>query len=104
MKRSIPEFSNHPKDPQRRRDVAGGRPCAKGVADLASFRHVSHEFVARRSEDATLIEEFADFLAGDEVVGAEMLPAPDPEFAERLRRRLLRDFVHSKLRDHTGRH
>jgi hypothetical protein len=49
------------------------------------------------TDDATLIEDFRDFLAGNEAFDAIMLPAPDPIFSERLRRRLWRNFVVSRL-------
>jgi hypothetical protein len=49
-------------------------------------------------DDATLIEEFREFLTGNEGFDAIGSPVPDPIFSERLRRRLWRNFVLSHLR------
>jgi hypothetical protein len=50
-------------------------------------------------DDAALIEDFAEFIGGDEYFETGMLAAPDPVFQERLRRRLWRSYVVSHLRN-----
>ena len=51
-----------------------------------------------RGFDATLADDFADFLAPTPE-GMEDLPPPDPIFRERLRRRLWRMYVQTHLKD-----
>ena len=86
-----------------RQDVVGapiiaepGPPDAAGAAshradsEVASFLDVSGDACI---SDTALAEEFAEFLAGDGVTETPTLPAADPIFRERLRRRLLQMHV-----------
>jgi hypothetical protein len=50
------------------------------------------------TEEADLLNDFADFMSGEEELDLGLLPAPDATFRERLRRRLWRSFVLSYLR------
>ena len=67
-------------------DVAGA-PTHRAVSRLASFLDVSGEVCV---SDTALIEEFAEFLAGDVVAETPTCPVADPIFRERLRRHLWR--------------
>ena len=70
-------------------DLLGGG--CRGLEDLESVP----------TDDASLIADFAEFISAGEIEGREAEPAaaPDPDFRERLRRRLWRRLVHAHLRD-----
>ena len=67
-------------------DVAGARR-PQTPDEVASFLDARGD---ETDSDHSIVEEFADFLAGDSLQGDPFLPAVDPVFKERLRRRLWR--------------
>jgi len=70
-----------------------------GSADQRAFRHVGHDPVAKAFAEAAVIEDFIDFLEDDGDFGVPVLPAPDPLFRERLRRRIWRSMGFTLMRD-----
>ena len=100
MKRPLQDVAGRPKVRDSVPDVAG-RMVSPRTLDFdlhrQSYCHVLRDPLPTAADDATLIEDFRDFLAGDEGSDSERLPPPDPIFRDRLRRRLWRNFVHSQL-------
>jgi hypothetical protein len=100
MKRPLQDVAGRPKVRDALPDVAG-RMVSPGTLDLdwqvQSYCHVLRDPLPTAADDATLIEDFRDFLAGDDGSDSERLPLPDPIFRDRLRRRLWINFVHSHL-------
>jgi len=96
MKRPSQDVAGRPRVHPARSNVAG-RSISQHSNDLASVCHVIRDPMPSAIDDATLIEEFREFLTGNEGFDAIGWPAPDPIFSERLRRRLWRNFVHSYL-------
>ena len=86
MKRPNPEVSGLPKRLGSWADVAGRR--LRPATEVATHRL---EPSVRR--DAALIENFADFLDGEDETENATLAFWDVSFMERLRRRLWRNFV-----------
>jgi hypothetical protein len=104
MKRSNEDVVGRPKLSDPHRDVAGLSPLAgsKGsqpILDVASFRHALDDPMGTAMDDADLIADFAEFMAGDASPASNVLLEPDPDFRERLRRRLWRTHVVTHLRD-----
>ncbi len=79
------------------RSKVAGRSISRNSNELASVCHVLRDPKPPATDDATLVEEFREFLTGNEGFDEIGLPAPDPIFSERLRRRLWRNFVLSHL-------
>jgi hypothetical protein len=75
-----------------------GQSGGRRATDSVSYCRGLYDPSSTVAEDAALLEDFADFLAGDDASDAELLPTPDPAFKERLRRRLWRTFAGSTLR------
>lgn len=98
MKRPGHDVAGRPRVCDPEPDVAG-RPISSNAIGRTSFGDVLHILRSSRTDDAELIEDFADFLARDEDCRAEELPAADALFSERLRRRLWKNFVISQLRN-----
>ena len=100
MKRPFQDVAGRPKVRDCLPDVAG-RMVSRRTLDLElyvhSYCHVLRDPLPTAADDAMLIEDFRDFVAGDEGADSERLPPPDPIFRDRLRRRLWRNFVHSHL-------
>lgn len=96
MKRPSQDVAGRPRVHPTRSNVAG-RSISQNSNELASVCHVFRDPMSSAIDDATLIEEFREFLTGNEGFDAIGLPAPDPIFSERLRRRLWRNFVLSYL-------
>ena len=67
-------------------DVAGAS-TTRGLSGVAGVLDVMRDACV---SDASVVEEFAEFLAGDEALDMPPFPAADPIFRERLRRRLWR--------------
>ena len=90
MKRTRQDVVGGPIIPETRGpDVAGGSmyPAVPELSsDLAEPRDAN-------VYDASLAEEFAEFVAGAAAAESPMFPAPDPIFRERLRRTLWRMHV-----------
>lgn len=97
MKRPNQDVAGRPKVLDGRPDVAGSR-IALDAADVASSRRARHGPMSSAADDAMLLEDFTDFLIGNEGFEMRGLPAPDPGFRERLRRRLWKNYVVSHLR------
>jgi hypothetical protein len=96
MKRPSQDVAGRPRVHPARSNVAG-RSIPRNSNELASVCHVFRDPLPIAIDDAALIEEFREFLTGNEGFDAIELPAPDPIFSERLRRRLWRNFVLSHL-------
>ncbi len=80
-------------------DVAGATQLRAHTDDVASFRHALDDPMGTAQEDAELLADFADFMGFDgDFERCGLLP-PDPGFRERLRRRLWRTHVMTRLRD-----
>ena len=90
MKRTTQDYvgrpGRHPVRSKGPEDVAGSRR-PQALVEVASFLDARGE---ETDSDHSIVEEFADFLAGDSVQDDPFLPAVDPVFKERLRRRLWR--------------
>ena len=100
MKRPVSNPADRPETTPVPR-VAVGRSGTSVVADLltGSCRGLQ-DLELLPADDASLIAEFADFVsAGESEEQGGELPAPDPDFRERLRRRLWRQHVQLRLRD-----
>lgn len=107
MKRVDQDVAGRPRERVARRDVAGvsfGKRSALSDADVASYRHALDDPMATVAEDAVLFEDFVEFLAGDDDLDSGPAPAPDPEFRDRLRKRLWRRYVLTHLRKRGERH
>jgi len=98
MKRPSEDVAGRPKVRDAGPDVAGQSISSNSI-DGASHCHDLYDPMSTAADDAALIEDFADFLGCDEDFEAGGLPAPDPVFKERLRRRLWRHYVVSHLRN-----
>lgn len=98
MKRLNEAVVGDPADRKARQDVAGA-PIAPRQVDVASFRHALDDPMGTAESDAELLAEFAEFMDGDHASAAEVLPDPDPDFRERLRKRLWRAHVMAHLRE-----
>lgn len=98
MKRPSQDVAGRPKIRDARPDVAG-RSLSRNQIGLASYCRVLHDPASTASNDAALIEDFADFLGGGGDLEAEEGVGPDPVFQERLRRRLWRNYVVSHFRN-----
>lgn len=96
MKRPIQDVAGRPREREVRPDVAG-RIILRRTSDLESCCHMFRDSMTTASEEASLIEDFRDFLAGDEDFDSVGRPEPDPIFRERLRRKVWRQFVVSQL-------
>ena len=96
MKRPSQDVAGRPRVHLARSNVAG-RSISRNSNELASVCHVFRDPMPSAIDDATLIEEFGEFLTGNEGFDGIGLPAPDPLFGERLRRRLWKNFVLSYL-------
>lgn len=104
MKRSNEDVVGRPRLREPRRDVAGLSPFAgstgsQPILDVASFRHALDDPMGTAMDDADLIADFAEFMAGETPPDNHVLLEPDPDFRERLRRRLWRTHVVTHLRD-----
>jgi hypothetical protein len=98
MKRPSQDLAGGPKIRDVRPDVAG-QSISRDAGDVASYCHALRDSMSSAADHAALIEDFADFLVGDEGFEAGRLPAADRVFRERLRRRLWRHYVVSNLRN-----
>lgn len=98
VKRPSQDVAGRPKLRDVRPAVAG-QSISRSTTDVASYCHSLHDPISTAADDAALIEDFVDFLAGGEGFETGGLPAIDPAFMERLRRRLWRNYVVSHLRN-----
>lgn len=98
MKRASDDVVGRPEVRDFRQDVAGA-PIALRSVDVASFRHAVDGPMGTADFDAELMAEFAEFMDGDQDFERAELPDPDPDFRERLRRRLWRAHVLANLRE-----
>lgn len=96
MNRPSQDVAGRPKIRAARLEVAGSE-FSRRTTDVASYRRALHGPMSTAAAEAALLEDFADFLLGDEGFEAGRLPAPDPAFRERLRRRLWRNHIVSTL-------
>jgi hypothetical protein len=96
MKQRVQDVAGRTRVCDARSDVAG-RTIMRSAIALESYCHVLLDPLPAADEDAMLIEDFRDFLAADEGLEARSRLAPDPIFKERLRRRVWRNFVISRL-------
>ena len=98
MKRANDDVIGRPEERDFRQDVAGA-PIAPPLIDVASFRHALDDPMGPGESDAELMAEFAEFMDGDQDFEFSELTEPDPDFRERLRRRLWRAHVLANLRE-----
>ena len=98
MKRANDDVIGSPEARDFRQDVAGA-PIAPRSIDVASFRHALDDPIETAESDAGLMAEFAEFMVGDPDFECAELTEPDPDFRERLRRRLWRAHVLANLRE-----
>ena len=103
MKRPSQDVAGGPNVRDRSPDVAG-RSISSGAIDVAGTRHGLHDTSWAAVDRAALIADFMDFLSATEGLegGARFLP--DSAFKERLRRRLWRNHVRARQRNHEVRH
>jgi hypothetical protein len=87
---------------EARREVAGG-PVLRPVHEVASCLGALDDPFNVAGSAASLVEDFAEFLAGDEASVYGLQP-PDPAFREKLRRRLWRLHALTRLRNGEGTH
>jgi len=98
MKRPSQDVAGRPRVRNVRPDVAG-RSISSSQVELTSYCRALYDPASTAVDDAALIEDFTEFIGGDEYFETGKLPAPDPVFQERLRRRLWRSYVVSYLRN-----
>ena len=96
MKRPSQDVAGRPKVRDLRPDVAG-RSISRNQIEVGSYCRALHDPASTVVDDAALLEDFTEFIGGDEDFETGELPAPDPVFQERLRRRLWRGYVVSRL-------
>lgn len=100
MKRSSHELAGGPRLGSVQPAVAGRRaPEATKVVASTSSISATHPMAQGAADEAALLRDFVDFMGGDEDLDPGLLPAPDPTFRERLRRRFWWIFVMTYLRD-----
>lgn len=93
MKRPVQEVAGGPRFRARRDDVAG-RSRLDAVARRTDLQGVGPSITA---EDAALFEDFVEFLSDEDALEIGPGSIPDPIFQERLRGRLWRNLVMSRL-------
>lgn len=101
MKRPSQDVAGRPKGRSGRRPDVAGSPISRTASDVVA-RHCDvllHTPLSSFADEAGLISDFADFLAGDEGFEAGSPNAPDPVFMERFRRRLWRHYIVSHRRN-----
>ena len=98
MKRVNEDVVGRPKPSGVSRDVAGST-IPLNMNDVASYRHALNDPMGTAIEDESLMADFEDFMSGEQSFVNGDLPAPDPAFRERLRRRLWRTHVMTHLRE-----
>jgi hypothetical protein len=74
-----------------------GLSGSRGSRDQSANRQARRDPVANALAEAALIEDFLEFLEGESDIFEVVLPLPDPDFRERLRRRLWRSWGLSRL-------
>ena len=85
MKRPSQDVAGRPRVRNVRPDVAG-RSFSRHQVDYPSYCRALYDPASTAVDDAALIEDFTEFIGGDEYFETGKLPAPDPVFQERLRR------------------
>ncbi len=90
MKRTTQDYAGRPVSAKVRPAVMGG-PVPFVATDVTSFldarRGLGGHFV---DSDEGIMDEFAEFLSENDATDCVPLTNPDPDFRERLRRRLWR--------------
>ena len=104
MKRPSQDVAGRPRIHESRPDVAGRPAVSRSVIDPAAFHRDFHDRTSTGADDAVLMEEFVEFLGGEDDFEVGEVLAPDPVFRERLRSRLWRNYVLAVLRRGGGPH
>lgn len=99
MKRPSQDVAGRPRGRNVRPDVAGRSISSSQIELTSSYCRALYDPASAAVDDAALIEDFTEFIGGDEYFETGKLAAPDPVFQERLRRRLWRSYVVSYLRN-----
>lgn len=99
MKRPNQDVAGRPRAHHAKPDVADRSAISRRAIDLAAYREQRRDLrdpMFTAAEDAVLLEEFIDFLGGDDDFETETLS--DPVFRERLRSRLWLNLVLARSR------
>jgi hypothetical protein len=102
MKRPNQDVAGRPRVHHAKPDVAGRSAISRKAIDLAAYRQHRQDLrdpMSTAADDAVLLEEFMDFLDGDDDFETATMSAPDPVFRERLRSRLWLNFVLARSRN-----
>jgi hypothetical protein len=98
VKRPSQDVAGRPKIRDLRPNVAGRPAVSTSAIDPVAFHQAFHNRMSAGADDAALIEDFVDFLGGEDEFEVGQVSAPDPVFRERLRSRLWRNYVLAFLR------
>ncbi len=96
MKRPVQDVAGSPRRRATDNDVAGRSTSGRGF-DAAMGPLDLRDPMSTTVADAELLEDFIEFLSDEDPLDAGSSSIPDPDFRERLRSRLWRQHVMTRL-------